>query len=281
MVAPVVIDERHTVFGSRHQRIVRIGRNHSVGDRFGSLGFGDIGLDIRQTHGHAQFQRVGVLDPLADVAEVDVVELAERIGRKLLVGMERGQNLVQLLEHLRIDLLLRVVGDGKRFGRIVDDLGIRNRSVGVGHAVHDRHAQQLGQCEGHLVVGVVDDAAIIGVNLLHDDDERPPEPVGRRIECGEFLFPAVGRLAHVSGEGIAGERFVELVAVLLHRYDEVLQPADIGTDFVILPLELLVRSFRRIPVDPVENARTPDRTEQHESRQQNMRYMILFHTVCV
>ena len=141
MVAPVVVDQRHTVFGSVHIGIVRVVENHAVRNGLLGLLLGDIRFHIRQAHSHSQFERVGIFDPLFDVAVINIIRLAERLCRHLLVGMQGRNYGVQLLEHLHINGFLRIVSDRERLGRILDHLRIGNRAVSVRHAVHDRYAE--------------------------------------------------------------------------------------------------------------------------------------------
>ena len=65
---------------------------------------------------------------------------------------------------------------------VLYDLGVGYRAVSVGQAVHNRHAQDVGQGYRHFVVGFVDDAAVGGVSFGDDIHERRFEPVGGGIE---------------------------------------------------------------------------------------------------
>lgn len=139
-----------------HRRIVGIRRNDAPGNGFGGLRLRQFGLDVGEPHGHAQFQRVGILEPLGDVAVVDGVVAAPCLGRKRRVAAQDLDGFIQLLEHLRVDRLLRVVGYIDRL--VALELRVGYRTVGVRHTMHDGHAQQPGEGYGHLVVRTADDA---------------------------------------------------------------------------------------------------------------------------
>ena len=62
-----------------HIGIVRIVKDYAIGDGLLGLCPCDVGFYIRQSHGYAQLERVGVFNPLLDVAVINIVRLAERL----------------------------------------------------------------------------------------------------------------------------------------------------------------------------------------------------------
>ena len=261
--APVVVDQRRAVLGGVHGRVVGIGRDDACGDGFGSLRPGDVGLHFAKAHRHAQLERIGIFEPLGDIAAVDPVVAAESLGRKRRIGGEGGDRLVP--EHLHIDLLLLVVLHRNRL--VGFEVRIGNRPVGVGDAVHDRHAQQFGESDGHLVVRTGDDAAPRRVSLGNHVGERPFAPVGRRIEGLELREPAVYRRSDIAAERTARQAFVELVHMLLHGNHESLQRLEFRADLVVQGIHLPVGHLVRIAIHVLEIARTRN-AEQHYRKQQ-------------
>ena len=262
MVAPVVVDERRAVLRGVHRRIVGISLDNTPGNSLGGLRTGDVGLHIRQTHGHAQLERIGIFEPLRDIAVVDAVVAAPRFGRERRVAAQYLDSLVQLLEHLRIDRLLRIVLHIDRL--VALQLRIGNRTVGVRHTVHDGHSQQAGESDGHFVFRAVDDALIGGIGLGDDVGERPFAPVGRGIIGLELGLPCIDRSTDVTAERPARKRFVELIHMLLHRNHKTLKSFELRSGLIIQGIHLVVRNLIGIAVDVFEIAGAGCQSEQRQ-----------------
>ena len=182
MVLPTVPKQCRAVEFGLKLRIVGILGDDPGGDGFRSFCLCGLLVDIGKAHRHTQFKRIGVFDPLFKVAVVNLVVFAEGFRTQIPVALQRFQRGVQFFEHLRICFLLRVIGDGQAFFFVLYDLGVGYRAVSVGQAVHNRHAQDVGQGYRHFVVGFVDDAAVSGVSFGDDIHKRRFEPVGGGIE---------------------------------------------------------------------------------------------------
>ena len=262
MVAPIVIDQRHAVFGCVHSRIIGIDRNDTSGNRLRGFCPGNVRLHIGEAHRHTQLERIGVFEPLSDIAVINTVVTAPCLGRKRRIAAQYLDGLVQLLEHLRIDRLLRVILHIDRL--VAFQLRVRDRAVGIGHTVHDGHTQQAGKSDGHFVFRAVDDALIRGIGLGDNVGERPFAPVGRRIIRLELGLPRIDRSTDVTAERPARKRFVELIHMLLHRNHKTLKSFELRSGLIIQGIHLVVRNLIGIAVDVFEIAGAGCQSEQRQ-----------------
>ena len=250
MVLPVVVDERHPVLRRVHARVVGVRQDESPGYRLGGPGCRCLGGYITYAHREAQFQGVGVPDPLADVPVVHPVVVAPCRGVKTRVVAERLYRRVKFREHLHVDFLLGVVSHCDAL--VGQGVAVRHRPVGVRHAVQHGHPEEAGEGVSHLVVSAVDYPPVRRVELRDDIRERPRSPVSRRVEGLEPGQPGVHRRADVAGERPACQALVELVHVLLHRDHKALHRDYLRPDPVVVGLHLLRRDLVRVGVQHLE-----------------------------
>ena len=197
-----------------------------VRDRGGGLRLEQGLVRVSHAEREAQPERIGELDPLGGVAVEHAVEARERREDGGRGGGQEVDRIAQVLEHLRVHLRLRIIGN--RQGAAGEG-AVRDGTVGVGHPVQDRHLQDVGQ-GGHFGIVLPD-----GVQL----DPRPDGPgegvvehrlgpavriqvvevvlgetvVGSALVVGEYV--PVEALGHL----VVGAAVLAVVAVLVGRDD--------------------------------------------------------------
>ena len=264
MVAPIVEDHCGTVFSDGEEGVVGVGGDDSRSDCFFSDFLCGLGVGIGHTHCHPEFEGVGEAVPLCEVAEIDVVEFTEGVGTQSEIVGENGEDFIEFAEHLTIDLLLGVVGDGEAFAAVAaDDFGVWNGTVHICHPVHYADTEEFRESLCHRIVGGGEDVAVVGIGPREDIGEGLVLPVDRRIVGLEFVCPGDCR-SEVAGVRTGGKCLHELVEVLGSRHDKPLQALEGGAYDVALPLEFFAVHLVAFAVDFVKFSRAADGNESRE-----------------
>ena len=159
-----------------------------------ALRTGEVGVD--DTHRQAQFHRVGEFAPLLGTAFVN------RVGRSrdglAAVRRQHLDRFVQLVEHLPVNVGLRVVGN---LNLTADsDFRVGNRAVSVRYAVHGADFRDFGDGEHDRVLRNA--VQFHQVAVKHRDDavavHEHARPVVRRVVIGDGRLPTVLRVVEIT-----------------------------------------------------------------------------------
>ena len=227
--------------GERELQVLGVGVDQSVGVDGGHGLLGDamrLGLHAAHADRHAQLERVGELDPQADVAlvgaDVEVAQQRTAAGRG--EGVERLHGLV---DHRHIDVALAVVGHGE--GSVLH-LRVGDRTVGVGHAQHRGHADDPRQLvHGAFAARFRHDLEVVAVEVREGVLEQRVVEVVRRV-VGRYVLALVGFHGRcIAAQLVAQQHVVVLRGVHLHVHHPFHHRREEDAHADIVALEVLVR----------------------------------------
>ena len=226
---------------------------------FGSL-LGRRRSRIDQPHGHPQFERIGELDPFFDISGVDLV--GSRRDRRGAMFRQRGNRSIQLFENLFVDLPLGI--QRSRNLPVRTDPAVRDRPVGVGHALESRSLDDLPYGKDRFVFRCSLQAEPVGIDVGNDFQIHFTQPVLRRIEIGERVGPHL-RVGEIAAPHAAHQALGELIQMLLDGNHIALHTAEQRADEVFVALRLLRRNLR--PVAVVVHVVSGTRTRQSSAQE--------------
>ena len=240
-----------------------------------ALRTGEVGVD--DTHRQAQFHRVGEFAPLLGTAFVN------RVGRSrdglAAVRRQHLDRFVQLVEHLPVNVGLRVVGN---LNLTADsDFRVGNRAVSVRYAVHGADFRDFGDGEHDRVLRNA--VQFHQVAVKHRDDavavHEHARPVVRRVVIGDGRLPTVLRVGEITALRTTQQGVGELRRIDVGRNDRSEDGIEVGADGIAFPLHLLFGDLVGVAVyfEVIAGARCPAACEgQDKYRFDNC----IFHNGC-
>ena len=259
---------------TRQAGVVIVRGHHADLMRHGAFGHraGRSRIGIDDTHGQAQFERIGKLAPLLGAASVDVV--GRRGDRHRAVGRQHVDGRIELLEELVVDGLLRIVGDLQL--SVGTDLRVGNRPVGVRHTVHGGHLDDIGDGQDHRIVGLFLELAQVRVERRNDEitGHEYVGPVVRRIVIRNGIALFGVRVGKIAALRTAQQAVGELRRIDVGRNHTAHDTAHRSTEQISVGLHLVLVRLVRIAVDLQIVGRAGATREQDREKK---RFPYVFH----
>ena len=208
-------------------------------------------IHITHAHGYAELHGMEEFAPFGDVAVIQVLQLAERFGRKVFILFQHLVGLFQLFQHLCIDLFLRIVRNGQVLSQIVitQHLRVRDRPVNIRHTVHDADTQDFPQSQSYRIIRHAQHLEVLGIKVGDRVGKRGFQPSLFGVECRELHYPCIYDTFHIASVGTARHGIHKLVQMLARRADKPLHHSQRRTDDMIFALHFVIIRFVHLAVD--------------------------------
>ena len=235
----------------REAQVLGIGVYQTVCSHIAHSLFGDAArfrLHTAHANGHPQFECIGEAHPQPRIAleraDIEIAHQNAVSGRRERV--ERLHRRIQIVDHRHVDIALAVVRH--REGAVLH-LRIGNRTVGVGHAQHGRHAQDTGQLvNGTLAAGLGLDLEVIAVEIGECLLENIVVEFVRRI-VGSDVLSLVGLHGRgVTAQFVGHKHIVHLRSIDLKMGDELHHRGKKNAHADVVAIQVVVRRAERFGI---------------------------------
>lgn len=163
--------------------------------------------------------RNGGICAFGDVAVIQVLQLAERFGRKVFILF---QHLVLASSSSSASVYRPVPANRtERTGSlqivITQHLRVRDRPVNIRHTVHDADTQDFPQSQSYRIIRHAQHLEVLGIKVGDRVGKRGFQPSLFGVECRELHYPCIYDTFHIASVGTARHGIHKLVQMLARR----------------------------------------------------------------